>query len=643
MRNNSKLSEAKQQTLRSMNLMMMAVSFSMLVGCNTNRPKYESVLKEMGEVVSSIDAEDDDEQVRIVNNDEGRKVLNEFIYQQDFEPAPVPKNLWKYLWLPDESIKFNNYDDTFICEINSEVISTATRTLWEYEKYGGEYPAEMVKELLTELQGQYARSLAYSWTVSLPMTILFNRFTQQALRLCPDISLLTDQHTSDQRAAVIVLDRRYTDRATNILVYKDMDGKYQTMFSDNLQIDRVEEIGLYDGFFYVYYTYCMEPEKFQLYVLKRNFDGSVDFPLQYVDYKDVLDKWLVTGVDMTDAYFQWHWGASVDLVFGPKESQTVRTLHIAQLDDKSSMEDGKLSLEYDPTRYENKGLNGYYRDICKLASGDRDEMVDRLGWAGSVEWEKISPITDAAMRKAMEDEALGFSSDGNLMAIDLKDKNESVRILDLRTRAFRPFTIVGDRSSIISIQFSPDDSKVLVQSWAGRVTIADASTGEVFHIFKMNDREIDVPLVFDWVSLDGYTAYGGNLVKVDVDGGAEAVVDSIGFNGHIEPCGKDLLICLDEDPVFFRYDPQRREIVKKYYGHTALFPYAAASEDGKRIVSTSLDGTIRLWDAESGKQLWMADGEAGVHFGKVGFSRDGKSITYVLPTEYRSINIQLPF
>ena len=188
-------------------------------------------------------------------------------------------------------------------------------------------------------------------------------------------------------------------------------------------------------------------------------------------------------------------------------------------------------------------------------------MVDRLGWAGSEEWEKVFPVTDAAMRRALEEKALGFSSDGNLMAIDLKDKNESVRILDLRTRAFRPFTIVGDGSSIESIQFSPDDSKILVQSWAGRVKIVDARTGEVFNAYKMNDREIDVPLVFDWDSLCGYTSYGGNLVKVDVNGGMEAVVDSIGFNSHIEPCGEDLLICLDEDPVFFRYDPKERQIV----------------------------------------------------------------------------------
>lgn len=636
MRTNSKLFKNKPQSLWSMNL-MVAVSISLFAGCNTLRPKYENVLEEMGEVISSVDAEEDDGQVRIVNRDYKRKVLNEFLYQQDFEQAPVPKDLWEYLWLPDKSIKFNNCDDTFICEINSEMLSPAVYALLAYDKYGGQYPAVMAMELLTELQGQYARSLDYPWTVSLPMTILFNRFTQQALRLCPDISLLTDQYTNFQDAAVIVLPRRYTERATNILVFKDSDGIFRTKFADNLQVDRVAKIGLSGDSHYVFYTECTDPEQFQMYVMKKDYDDNVDFPLQYVEQKDVLYRWLNTGVDMKDAYFQWYWSAKVDLVFGPKSSQTVRTLHFVKNDD------GTLTLEYDPDGDEKTGLNGYYRDSHSLAFGDRDKMVDRLGWAGSEEWEKVSPIADAAMRRALENEALGFSSDGNLMAVGLKDKNESVRILDLRTRAFRPFTIVGDGSSIESLQFSPDDSKVLVQSWAGRVKIVDAGTGEVFNAYKMNDREIDVPLVFDWDSLCGYTSYGGNLVKVDVNGGMEAVVDSIGFNSHIKPCGEDLLICLDEDPVFFRYDPKERQIVKKYYGHTSLFPYAAASEDGKRIVSTALDGSIRLWDAESGRQLWMTDGEAGVHFGKVGFSRDGKSITYVLPTEYRATSIQLPF
>ena len=230
--------------MKCVKTIMMGICVAAVVGCNTNRPKYDSVLEEMGEVVSNIDKEEDKEQVRIVDRNEGLKVLNEYVYQPDFEQAPVPKDLWEYLWLPDKSIKFNNYDETFICEINSEMLSPAVHALCGYEEYRGQYPAGMVKELLTELQGQYARSLAYTWTVSLPMTILFNRFTQQALRLCPDISLLTGRYTNFQDVAVINLPRRYTDRATNILVFKDSDGTFMTKFSDNLQVDRVSEIGL---------------------------------------------------------------------------------------------------------------------------------------------------------------------------------------------------------------------------------------------------------------------------------------------------------------------------------------------------------------------------------------------------------------
>ena len=59
-------------------------------------------------------------------------------------------------------------------------------------------------------------------------------------------------------------------------------------------------------------------------------------------------------------------------------------------------------------------------------------------------------------------------------------------------------------------------------------------------------------------------------------------------------------------------------------GHTASVYSASFSSDGKRIVSASDDRTVRIWDAETGRQIVVLEGDTV--FRSASFSPDGKRI-----------------
>jgi WD40 repeat protein len=45
------------------------------------------------------------------------------------------------------------------------------------------------------------------------------------------------------------------------------------------------------------------------------------------------------------------------------------------------------------------------------------------------------------------------------------------------------------------------------------------------------------------------------------------------------------------------------EKLQTFAGHTSIVETGAISADGKRIFTGSTDGTVRIWDAETGKEL----------------------------------------
>ncbi len=80
-----------------------------------------------------------------------------------------------------------------------------------------------------------------------------------------------------------------------------------------------------------------------------------------------------------------------------------------------------------------------------------------------------------------------------------------------------------------------------------------------------------------------------------------------GHTGHVmtlafEPDGKALL-STSADQTLRLWDIQAGKLVRTFWGHRAAVRDAAFLADGRRLLSASADGTLRVWDRDSGKAL----------------------------------------
>jgi WD40 repeat protein len=170
---------------------------------------------------------------------------------------------------------------------------------------------------------------------------------------------------------------------------------------------------------------------------------------------------------------------------------------------------------------------------------------------------------------------LAVSPDGKHLAVGAF-KDNGVCLRDLATgKELRRFR--GRDHQAVHLAFSPDGKLLASTCPEGYALIWDVATGKQVHRAPSAQCCIGLP---------------GPAVAFSRD-------------------GKCLAVAAGKKPRIDIWDTSCWKVVRSLKGHRGLVVGLGFTADGKRLVSGSLDGSVRLWDVVSGKQLHCYGTEMG--------------------------------
>jgi RNA polymerase sigma factor (sigma-70 family) len=285
-------------------------------------------------------------------------------------------------------------------------------------------------------------------------------------------------------------------------------------------------------------------------------------------------------------------------------------------------------------------LPGKYREpvvLCYLEGKTYDEAARRLGWPVGTVATRIAHASEL-LRRRLASRGLGPAASVLVpgLAVPLAPAAPA-RLVEATIAAALPVAPgqAGAAPAVVALTEGVIRAMCMTRgAWVAAVLLALGVLGLGVGSFagqKPADEPASPPRAEAPLSAAGAQQIG----EVHCLRGHTGRVQRVEFS----PDGRRLLFC-SMDGTIRLWDPRTGKQVRRFEGHEDRVECISFRADGRRFLSASWDGTIRLWDVESGEELRRIrfQGEPGVHVSGVWWFPDGRRCL-ALATDHHALQI----